>query len=136
MSNRLRILIIEDNVDYADLVAMQLRDCGHDVYLAHDGATALMIARNRQLDAVLLDLRLPDLLGYEVARVMRDEGIVPNSSTIIVVTGDREADLDQADAVGIDVLLHKPISEAMLGRLIEFVHLRRKRKLATFIASK
>jgi DNA-binding response OmpR family regulator len=132
----LHILVIEDDVDLADVVSMQLEDYGHQVHVAHDGSSALMIARNRPIDAVLLDLGLPDLVGYEVARVLRVEGVLPRSSTIIIVTGHTKVDLDTAEAVGVDVLLHKPIEQDALARLIEFVHLRRQRKLGSLGAVK
>jgi DNA-binding response OmpR family regulator len=125
----LKILVVEDDPDGGSIVAEILREDGHDVRLAQDGASALAMARASTIDAVLLDLHLPDLIGYEVARCLR-EGILPESSTIILVTGDTTAELDRANVIGIDIVLHKPYEAVVLGRLIEFVRTRRRRKFS------
>jgi DNA-binding response OmpR family regulator len=129
MASSLNILVVEDDPDGGDLVAEILRSDGHDVRLARDGASALAAARASMIDAVLLDLHLPDLLGYEVARLLR-EGILPDSSTIIMLTGDATAELDRANVIGIDIVLHKPVEAIVLGRLIDFVRTRRRRKFS------
>jgi DNA-binding response OmpR family regulator len=129
MASPLSILVVEDDPDWGHHVAGVLRDDGHVVALARDGETALQLVASSASDAVLLDLGLPDLNGYELALKMRERGL-PESATIIMVTGDVTAELDRANAVGIDIVLHKPVDAAILGRLIDFVRTRRRRRFS------
>src|SRR5262249_48949272 len=66
-----RVLVVDDNKDMADSTAMLLRGSGHDVRVAYSGTTALDGALAYRPDAVLLDLGLPEMDGYEVARHLR-----------------------------------------------------------------
>lgn len=130
MSARLNILVVEDDVDLGDTIAAFLREDGHQVIVAVDGASAMDLARRAEpLHAVILDLNLPDLLGYDLARALRAD-VVSDSATIIMVTGATTAELDRANAVGIDIVLHKPVDAVVFGRLIEFVRKRRRRQFS------
>jgi DNA-binding response OmpR family regulator len=129
MTSALSILVVEDDLDWGDLVAAALRDDGHAVLIARDGESALAMMTTSMLDAVLLDLGLPDRNGYDLALQMREAGL-PESATIIMVTGDVTAELDRANAVGIDIVLYKPVDTVMLGRLIDFVRTRRRRRFS------
>src|SRR5262249_10179053 len=68
-----RVLVVDDNVDAALIMAMVLGVAGHEVRLAHRGLDTLEAARGFQPDAVLLDIGLPDIDGFEVARRLRAE---------------------------------------------------------------
>lgn len=129
MPTALSILVVEDDPDWGELVVEVLRHDGHIVALARDGESARQLASASTLDAVLLDLGLPDVNGYELALQLRERGL-PDSATIIMMTGDVTAELDRANAVGIDIVLHKPVDTVVLGRLIEFVRTRRRRKFS------
>ncbi len=92
----LNILLVDDDTDFAELTAESLRDDGHRVSIAKDGASATVLAREIRPDVVLLDLQLPDADGYEIARTLR--GMLPQTTPIIVVTGLRDANLvDEVD---------------------------------------
>ena len=65
------ILVVEDNPDLAGLLALHLRDAGHEVDLAGDGVSALSRSRDRAYDLVILDIMLPRLDGLEVCRRLR-----------------------------------------------------------------
>jgi CheY-like chemotaxis protein len=81
-----RILVVDDNRDAAESLAMLLRVYGHDVRVAHDGLTALAVARAFHPEIVLLDLNLPRLDGRQVARQMRhEEGL--DKALLVAVTG-------------------------------------------------
>ncbi|MEP6702740.1 MAG: response regulator, partial [Betaproteobacteria bacterium] len=71
--NGLRILVVDDNTDAAESLNMLLSVFGHDVQIAHDGPSALTIARSHIPEVVFLDIGLPGMDGYEVARRMRNE---------------------------------------------------------------
>jgi two-component system CheB/CheR fusion protein len=72
-----RVLVVDDNKDVASSTAMLLRRAGHEVHLAHDGPEALELARFHHPDVVLLDIGLPGMDGYEVARRLRIDSDVP-----------------------------------------------------------
>src|SRR5262249_44811120 len=68
-----RVLVVDDNRDLAETLAMVLRLWGHDVAVAYDGQAALAAARERPPEVVFLDIGLPFLDGFEVARRMRQQ---------------------------------------------------------------
>src|SRR6187200_2310567 len=72
-SPRLRVLVVEDQHDSALLLANLLQLVGHEVSVAFDGPEGLRIAREEQPDAVLLDIGLPHLDGYQVAERLRED---------------------------------------------------------------
>jgi DNA-binding response OmpR family regulator len=111
----LNILLVDDDTDFAELTAESLRDDGHRVSIAKDGASATVLAREIRPEVVLLDLQLPDADGYEVARTLRAS--LPQTTPIIVVTGLRDANL--VDEV--DLMLHKPIPTELFGGLLEYI---------------
>ncbi|WP_425618152.1 response regulator [Anatilimnocola sp. NA78] len=106
----LRILIVEDNKDGADSLAMLLRiQCAHTVDVAYTGLQALQVVNVHRPDVVLLDLGLPIMNGYQVAEALRG---LPNSHEIVIIaiTGhSNPEDLEVSKAVGIDLHLAKPV---------------------------
>jgi PAS domain S-box-containing protein len=113
-----RVLIVEDNPDVREMFAQILTLDGHDVYEAADGAAAVRMASSLAPDVVLVDLGLPILDGYEVARRIR---ALPhgNATHLIAVTGcAHQHDIRIAKAAGFDVHLTKPIDEAVLADVL------------------
>jgi DNA-binding response OmpR family regulator len=106
----LRILVVEDHADSADSLALLVRLYGHHVYVASTGEEAIAAARWAQ--AVLLDIGLPGMDGYEVARRIREER--PDTPPFIAaVTGcGREEDRSRSEEAGIHVWLVKPVDPA------------------------
>jgi CheY-like chemotaxis protein len=129
-----RILVVDDNVDGADSLAVLLRLSGHEVSLAHDGPAALDVAQAFRPEIVLLDIGLPGMDGYEVARRLR--GNEPTRDAILVaVTGyGRDEDRARSHEAGFDYHLVKPISfDSMHG---VFQHAAsRKSKSASFAST-
>src|SRR5262245_8331001 len=114
----LRILIVDDNVDSAESMAALLRIDGHDVQIAHDGLTALEEARAFQPDVTFLDLNLPEIDGYEVARRLR---LVPElgSMTLVAMTGyGQEEDRRRTQETGFHHHFVKPVDYDMLRELL------------------
>jgi CheY-like chemotaxis protein/anti-sigma regulatory factor (Ser/Thr protein kinase) len=111
----LRILVVEDNVDVADKLTALLRRDGHEVRLERDGAAAVAAVCAFQPSAVLLDIALPVMDGYQVARQIRQQ---PGLENVVIVglSGytHEEAQRRAADA-GFDELLGKPIDLNVLG---------------------
>ena len=114
----LRILVVDDNVDSAQSLGMLLELMGHDVELAFEGMSALDAARQRRPEMVFLDLGMPQLDGYEVARKLRNE-LHLDEAVLIALTGyGREQDRERTRASGFDGHLVKPVSPAMLESVL------------------
>jgi len=108
-SKNRRVLIIDDSEDAALSLAMLLDSDGHEVRTAHDGATGLKLLLESPADAVLLDIGLPDLNGYELAEQIRQrpEG---REVLLIALTGwGQPQDKINAEAAGFDLHLTKPV---------------------------
>jgi CheY-like chemotaxis protein len=113
-----RILVADDNRDAADSLAMLLRSDGHEVLVAYDGAKALEAIRESRPDVALLDIGMPEMNGYEVARRVRE--ICPKESlTLIAVTGwGQQSDIARAMEAGFDRHFTKPIDPTFLPALL------------------
>jgi CheY-like chemotaxis protein/anti-sigma regulatory factor (Ser/Thr protein kinase) len=104
-----RILLVDDNVDIADLLSTALEDEGYQTAVAHDGKGALETWRRFLPHAAILDVGLPDVDGYEVAKTVRAEYGV--GATLIAATGyGQPKDRSLAAAAGFDCHLVKPVS--------------------------
>lgn len=106
--NGISILVVDDNQDAAASISMLLRDYGATSQVCYNGPDALEILKNEKFDAVLLDLGMPDMDGYEVAQRIR---AIPNNATIqlIALTGwGEKKERDRTKSVGFDGHLTKP----------------------------
>jgi CheY-like chemotaxis protein len=115
----LRLLLVEDSNDCAAMTAVVLQECGHDVRTARNGLQALDACRSEQPDAVLLDIGLPGMNGYEVAKQLRDEFGAATPRLIAVTGYGRRGDRQQSAASGIDVHLVKPVDWAELTSILD-----------------
>lgn len=113
-----RILIVDDNVDAGDTLGILLRDGGNDVLVVHDGTTAIDQAASFLPDVVLLDIGLPGMDGFEVARRLR---ALPGLESALFVAVSGYA-LDQhrreATEAGIDRYFTKPVGIKALRDLL------------------
>ncbi|AMV23988.1 Transcriptional activator protein CzcR [Gemmata sp. SH-PL17] len=118
----LSVLVVEDLPDVAESTADLLAACGHEVRIASCGAEALRAARSDAPDVVLLDIGLPGMSGWEVARRLRAQS-TGEQPVVVAVTGygtnrDRVCSAD----AGIDLHLVKPADPAHLTALLARVH--------------
>jgi CheY-like chemotaxis protein len=112
-----RILVVDDNRDSAESMAFLLRQWGHEVVTAHDGHQGLKRAFSMRPDALLLDIGLPGLNGFEVCRQARLGGL--DTALIVAVTGYAdEGSLLQSREAGFDAHLAKPVRLAVLQDLL------------------
>ncbi|NVB81624.1 MAG: GAF domain-containing protein [Kofleriaceae bacterium] len=113
-----RILVVDDNVDAATLLADLLRTVGHDVRVAHDGAVALDIQARFHPEIGILDIGLPRMDGYELATIMRERAA--RTIRLMAVTGyGQEQDRARAERAGFDAHFVKPVALAKLLTEIE-----------------
>jgi PAS domain S-box-containing protein len=114
-----RVLVVDDNEDAAMMLCAWLEKNGHDVQVAHDGAQGLVLACGWQPDVALLDIGMPGMDGYQVARQLRSlpEG---KGMRLIAVTGyGQPADRDLALEAGFDSHLTKPVDLGELVKVME-----------------
>ncbi len=117
----LRVLVVDDNRDAAILMGRLLTTLGNNVQVVHDGFAALEAAQVFLPEAVLLDIGLPEMDGYEVARAMRE---LPGCEhiTIIAVTGwGQESDRQRGRLAGFDHHVVKPADSKDLMQLLSGV---------------
>ena len=114
----LRILIVEDNIDAGEMLRDLLTGRGHTVSVATSGSIALELLRRTPVDAILCDLGLPGISGYDVARAVRSD-ISHRRTPLIAVTGYSQSDDRKRSAeAGFDGHLVKPISLSDLDALL------------------
>jgi CheY-like chemotaxis protein/two-component sensor histidine kinase len=124
-----RILLVDDNLDAGEMLAELLRAIGHDVELAGDGPTALKTLQGFEPEVAILDIGLPVMDGFELARRIRERS--PTPPRLIALTGyGRDADIAQSRASGFEAHLVKPVEVPMLvaaldPTLVTGAHLRR-----------
>jgi CheY-like chemotaxis protein len=110
---RKSVLVIDDRLDTRYVLEKRLRALGHRVYLAADGRMGIQLARQHRPDVVLIDVWLPDMDGYEVARQLRTElGGVPRIAAMSSFT---EMDPGRSMDAGFDQYLRKPIAQEFLA---------------------
>ena len=113
-----RVLVIEDNVDVAEMLAAYLQQIGHEVVQAHDGRSGLDAAIRYRPEVIVCDLGLPGLDGYELARRLRQMTDL-RWSLLIAVSGYGDAvDRDKARRAGFSYHITKPADPAELADLI------------------
>ena len=115
---RLRILIVDDSADGAESLAMLLRVGGHETHKAHDGLEAVEAAARLRPDAVLLDIGLPRLNGYEACRRIRSHAWGAPIIMVAITGWGQEEDREQSNAAGFDRHLVKPVDHDELLRVV------------------
>jgi PAS domain S-box-containing protein len=111
-----RVLVVEDNDDAREMLRNLLHLFGHEVHEACDGATGVEEARRVRPDAALIDIGLPGIDGYEVARRIRAD--VPGARLVALTGYGQPEDRERALAAGFDVHLVKPVDPEQLQRLL------------------
>jgi two-component system CheB/CheR fusion protein len=114
----LRILILDDNVDAAQTLGTLLGLAGHDVTLAHTGKDAIALGRGDPFDIAFLDIGLPDMTGYDVARALRALPAGPGMCLVALTGWGAPADRLRSKEAGIDRHLTKPVTLQMLAETL------------------
>ncbi|WP_143762980.1 hybrid sensor histidine kinase/response regulator [Ramlibacter tataouinensis] len=115
----LQVLVVDDNRDAADTLADLLGMHGYGTAVAHDGQSAVRAVQERAPDAVLLDIGLPDIDGYEVCRRIRTQPGLKRQPVLIAVTGwGQQSDQDAAQAAGFDAHMTKPVAPQALMEVL------------------
>ena len=122
-----RILVVDDNADAADSLGMLLQVRGDDLRVAYDGLEALQLAGDFDPEVVLLDIGMPKISGYDVARRLRESR--GDTVFIIAISGwGQEDDRERARESGFDHHFTKPVDVEALLKLIDSESPRRAAK--------
>jgi len=114
----LRVLVVEDDADTADSMAILLRLYSHEVQVARDGAAAMRLLAGSQLDVVLLDIGLPRVDGWQLAKEIRSHCNVRRPFLIAISGYGAQADQTRSQEVGIDMHLVKPVEPELLQQIL------------------
>ena len=118
-SQKRRILLADDNVDFAESLAAVLASHGHDVRVAHDGAEALAMAQRFNPQFAFLDIGMPKVHGYEVARRLREQASTAECVLVAVTGWGQEDDKRRARDAGFDRHLTKPVNPSDIEEIVE-----------------
>ncbi len=114
-----RVLVVDDNRDSADSLAMLLRLEGSEVRIAYDGIEAVDAAKNFEPAVILLDIGLPRLNGYEAARRIRENAAAGGQPILIALTGwGQDEDKRRSKEAGFDHHMVKPVDPDVLAKLL------------------
>src|SRR5262249_48105201 len=113
-----RILVVDDNVDAAESLALLLRLEGHDVRVAHDGPAALAAVEAEPPDLVFLDIGMPGVNGYDGARRLRQQPGVERLGLVAMTGWGQEEDRRRSQEAGFDHHLVKPVEPDALRKLL------------------
>jgi CheY-like chemotaxis protein len=112
------LLVVDDNADAAEGLAMLLVAAGHDARVAHDGLQCLQLAQAFQPEMIFLDLGMPRMDGWETATRLRADESVRDAILVALTGWGQPQDRDRTTAAGFDAHLVKPIGAAELLALV------------------
>ena len=121
VSNKDRILIIEDEKDIGELVKFNLENLGYEITLANNGESGLELARKNKHDLILLDLMLPGIDGLDVCRIIKADTHINQTPVIMVTALGQEENIVKGLESGADDYITKPFSFKILYARIKSV---------------
>ncbi len=121
LGNSMKVLVIEDNRDFAYLLCLALKQMGYVVDSANNGADGIEKARKMKPDIIFCDIGLPGLTGFEVARAIKDDASVEDAYMIALTGYASFPDKSQTLESGFNKHLSKPVSLADLVKVLNEV---------------
>lgn len=118
----LNILIVDDEVNLAELTSYMLEDYGHSTFLANSGEAGVDVVLNNKIDLIISDYNMPDMSGLEMLELIKSEGnqALPVS---ILVSGGSKKNIPQEGLIGLNIVqvLEKPFEEEDILQVIKTV---------------
>jgi CheY-like chemotaxis protein/anti-sigma regulatory factor (Ser/Thr protein kinase) len=118
------ILVVDDNEDAAEMLSMLLELAGHHARTVNDGMSALAAARASVPEAIILDIGMPGMNGYDVARKLREDERFSNTALIALTGWGSNEDKRKAIDAGFDYHLTKPVDAVEMSRVLSIVSAR------------
>ena len=116
---RKRILIVEDDRDAAGLMSVILRKKGYEVTVSEDGRAGLIMSASHRPDAILLDLNMPCMSGFEFLTLRQEFPVLGRVPVIVLTASHRDEDIERATALGAADYVTKPVEYAALLHCLE-----------------
>jgi len=113
-----KILIAEDEPSIVLSLEFLLREAGHEVVVARDGAEALRLIGSEHPDVIVLDVMLPSVNGFEVCRSLRENGATKDIRVLMLTARGRETEVEKGMAAGADAYMTKPFATKELVRAV------------------
>jgi CheY-like chemotaxis protein len=113
-----RILVVDDEPTLVRLMEFILAKQGHDMLAATNGEEALEMIRSEKPDLVVLDIMMPRIDGYEVARIMRADEVMCDIPIIMLSAKAQDHDIQKGLAVGVDEYITKPFAPEQLVAVV------------------
>ncbi|MDP3979813.1 MAG: response regulator [Chlamydiota bacterium] len=114
-----RILIVDDEIDMAELLKARLEGRGYEVHLEHDGASGLEKAKEMMPDLMILDVMLPKIDGYKICRLLKFDDKYKSIPIIMFTALGQESDVTLGMEVGADAYFTKPLDHKMFLEKLE-----------------
>jgi CheY-like chemotaxis protein len=118
IETRRRVLIVDDNVDAAESLGMLLAQNGHEVRTAHGGVQAVSLAKSFRPEIMILDLGMPEMDGYAVARAIREDPMLAHTRLIALSGYGQPEDRRRTTAAGFEAHLIKPVDPDKVNALL------------------
>ncbi len=118
MRRPLKIVVVEDNRDVAEMLKLTLEVAGHDVAVAHAGPDALAAVRAHAPHVVLCDLGLPGMSGFDVARTLKADPAAREVRVVALTGSGRPEDREASELAGFDAFLMKPVDPQVLEQTL------------------
>ena len=118
-SQRLQVLVVDDHPDLADCVALLVQTFGHRVTALYSGREAVAHAQREHPDVMLVDIGMPNMTGYEVARAIRNDPATAGIRLVALTGYGREEDRVRVSDAGFDLHLTKPVGDERLREVLE-----------------
>lgn len=117
--SKLKILVVDDEKELVDTLTLRFTALGYDVAAAHDGQEALFKAQNEIPDLIILDLMLPKVDGYHVARMLKFDDEYKHIPIIMLTALGQPQDRQQGMSCGADAYMTKPFDGKLLAGEVE-----------------
>ncbi|MFL6580648.1 MAG: ATP-binding protein, partial [Burkholderiales bacterium] len=117
-SSKRRVLVVDDNVDAAESIAMILRITGHKVMCIYDGQSVMKMVQNYKPEVVIIDIGLPGMSGYDVAKLLRNTPECKHLALVAVTGYGQDNDRMTAQQAGFDSHMTKPVDPDVLGEFV------------------
>jgi PAS domain S-box-containing protein len=123
-ATRLRVLVVDDQRDVADAIGMMLESMGHEARVVYDGAAALVAVGAQRPEVMFVDVGMPGITGYELARQIRHDPALSKTYLVALTGYGRDEDRARAVEAGFDVHVTKPLAEPRLREVLADASLR------------